>query len=59
MNVYIQVKPNYITGENQMYVEVEGIDSYGDSVTDYDIITRDMLLEVLGDSHLEILKRQG
>jgi hypothetical protein len=58
MYVYIKVKPNYITGENQMYVEVEGIDSYGNSVTDYDIITREMLLAVLGDSHLEVLKKQ-
>ncbi len=58
MYVYIKVKPCPITGKNQMYVEVEGVDSDGDSVSDYDIITRDMLLAVLGDSHLEILKKQ-
>jgi hypothetical protein len=58
MYVSVQVKPNYNTGENQMYVELERVDSYGDSVTDYDIITRDMLLAVLGDSHLEILKKK-
>jgi hypothetical protein len=58
MYVYVQVKPDPITGENQMYVEVEGVDSDGDSVSDYDIITRDMLLAVLGESHLEILRKQ-
>jgi hypothetical protein len=41
-----------------MYVEVEGVDSDGYLVSDYDIITRDMLLAVLGDSHLEILKKK-
>jgi hypothetical protein len=58
MYVSVHVKPDPITGENQMYVEMDVVDSDGYLVSDYDIITRDMLLAVLGDSHLEILKKQ-
>tara|TARA_R110000851_G_scaffold260759_1_gene413304 strand:- start:172 stop:375 length:204 start_codon:yes stop_codon:yes gene_type:complete len=50
MDVYIRTRPNYLTSENEIVVEVTGLDSYGDSVSEYDIITREMLLEVLGEN---------
>ena len=50
MDVYIRTKPNYLTNENEIVVEVTGLDSYGDSVSDYDTITREMLLGVLGEA---------
>ena len=48
MDVYIRTKPNHLTSEEEIVVEVTGLDSYGDMTSDYDTITREMLLEVLG-----------
>jgi hypothetical protein len=56
MDVYIRTKPNDQTGENELIVEVTGLDSYGDMESAYDIITREMLLEVLEENRNDTVK---
>jgi|TARA_R110000851_G_scaffold87018_1_gene189454 hypothetical protein len=48
MEVFIFTNFNELTSEHEICIEVEGIDSYGDAAMDSSVITKEMLLEVLG-----------
>jgi hypothetical protein len=47
MTIYIAVRPSLSSGEKEIRIEVESINSNGDTETDVDWITKDMLLAVL------------
>ena len=47
MSIYISVRPSLSSGEREIRIEVESINSHGDTETDVDWITKDMLLAIL------------
>ena len=49
MTIYISVRQSLSSGEKELRIEVESINSYGETETDVGFIEKDMLLEVLNN----------